>query len=61
MATMGAVSALISWFRPVVWFWSGSSICLHLPHTVLSSNVFQPVKRLLMKEVKPETVVQQSV
>jgi len=40
MAITRAVSRLKSWFRPVVQFWSGDSICLHLPCIVLVSNSF---------------------
>ena len=58
MAITRAVSTLVSSFRPAVQFWSDSSICLHLPCTVLVSNSFQPVKKLLMKEVNSETIVQ---
>lgn len=61
MAIMRAVSTLICSFRQVVQFWSDSSICLPLPCIVLVSNDFQPVKKLLMKEVNSETVVQHPV
>lgn len=50
MAVMRAVSTLISWFRPVVQFWSDSSICLHLPCIVLVSSGFCPEKSFLWRK-----------
>lgn len=54
MAVMGVVSRLTSGFRPVVQFWSDSSICLCLPCSVWVSSVFQPVKKPFKKGMKSE-------
>lgn len=52
MDIMRTVSTLISWFRPLVQFWSDSFICPHLPSIVLFSCVFQHVKTPVSYEAR---------